>query len=134
MQPNACAIRKLKDDMTGNGRKGEHYPPDREKGEKLLPHEIFDLIKPALQVGGLSGTFNILLQALSALSRASIASIHFFHFHVIATFLRHRKLILHRSIWTCRWRLCGSYSIKYTVFVCIGIWGPMVYSGDYILG
>jgi hypothetical protein len=73
MQPNACAIRKVKEDMTRDGGKGENYPPEREKGEKLLPPEIFDIIKPALQVGGLSGMFNVLLQALSALSRASFS-------------------------------------------------------------
>lgn len=59
MQPNACAIRKVKDDMAKDGGKGEHFSPERKKGAPLLPPEIFDLIQPALQVGGLSGTFNI---------------------------------------------------------------------------
>lgn len=69
MQPNACAVRKVKDDMARDGGKGEHYPPEEENGGKLLPTEILDIMKPALQVGGLSGMFDFFLQALSALSR-----------------------------------------------------------------
>jgi hypothetical protein len=70
MQPNACAVRKVKDDRTRDGGKGEHYPPEREKGDKLFPAGILDIIMPALQVGSLSGMFDFFLQALSALARA----------------------------------------------------------------
>ena len=65
MQPNACAVQKVKDDMTRDGGKGEHYPLKQEKGDKLLPAEILDIIKPALQVGGLSGMFDLFLQDLT---------------------------------------------------------------------
>jgi hypothetical protein len=55
MQPNACTVRKVKEDMSKDGKKGDFYPSERPKGAPLLPPEILDIIKPALQVGGLSG-------------------------------------------------------------------------------
>ena len=55
MQPNACAVRKVKDDMTGSGRdKGGELPRPR----KSPPPDPFDALYPALQVGGLSGTLS----------------------------------------------------------------------------
>jgi hypothetical protein len=52
MQPNACAVRKVKDDMTGKGgdERTEPYRPQRDPAPNSL-----DVIYPALQVGGLSG-------------------------------------------------------------------------------
>lgn len=52
MQPNACTVRKVKDDMIRKGGNGEDAPP---RSQERLPPEILDIIKPALQVGGLSG-------------------------------------------------------------------------------
>lgn len=57
MQPNACAIRKVKDDMTEKGGNGER-PSNPQRNERLPP-EILDIIKPALQVGCLSGMFKL---------------------------------------------------------------------------
>jgi hypothetical protein len=55
MQPNACAIRKVKDDITEKGGNGEpHSKPQR---DERLPPEILEILKPALQVGSLSGMF-----------------------------------------------------------------------------
>jgi hypothetical protein len=63
MQPNACAIRKVKEDMTKpsaeSGANGES--PQRRND---LPPEIIEIIWPALQVGGLSGTFFASLDAV----------------------------------------------------------------------
>lgn len=54
MQPNACAIRKVKDDMA----KGAEGNGSLERPRDGLPPEILDVIWPALQVGGLSGVFS----------------------------------------------------------------------------
>lgn len=53
MQPNACAIRKVKDDMTQPTKSGANGEAPRRQND--LPPEILDIIVPALQVGGLSG-------------------------------------------------------------------------------
>jgi len=57
--------------MTKGERKGEHYPPEREKGESLLPPEILDLIKPALQVGGLSGASGLVVGGFAGVIRSN---------------------------------------------------------------
>ena len=43
--------------MTEKGGNGEH-PPSPQRNERLPP-EILDVIKPAFQVGALSGMFNV---------------------------------------------------------------------------
>jgi hypothetical protein len=63
MQPNICAIQKVKGDMTRpppSGTDGkpplvpDGKPPQRRDD---LPPEILEVIWPALQVGGLSGMY-----------------------------------------------------------------------------
>jgi hypothetical protein len=53
MQPNICAIQKVKGDMAQSqpSRRDPEPPPRRND----LPPEILEIIWPALQVGGLSG-------------------------------------------------------------------------------
>jgi hypothetical protein len=58
MQPNACATRKVKDDMAGRGGNREDYQPQQLNEGKHLPSEILEIVKPALQVGGLCGMSN----------------------------------------------------------------------------
>ena len=56
MQPNACSIKKIKDDMSqppsSSGDSG-----DAPRRQNDLPPEVLDIIIPALQVGGISGKF-----------------------------------------------------------------------------
>lgn len=54
MQPNACTVRRITDEMTGKGENGKTERPER---QNRLPPEILEIIQPALQVGGLSGMF-----------------------------------------------------------------------------
>ena len=55
MQPNVCAIQKVKGDMVEPPPpKADGKPPRR---QNALPPEVLDIIWPALQVGGLSGMF-----------------------------------------------------------------------------
>ena len=81
MQPNACAIRKVKDNMTGKGVDGEQPPLTSQRKERL-PSEILDIIKPALQVGGLSGMFSAFY--FSALGSSDASAPFPAYFHVIA--------------------------------------------------
>jgi len=55
MQPNICAIQKVKGDMAQSQppKTGAEPPPRRND----LPPEILEIIWPALQVGGLSGMY-----------------------------------------------------------------------------
>jgi hypothetical protein len=54
MQPNVCTVQKLKEDMTGReGERERENQPRRHQNE--LPPEIFDIIVPALKVGGIAG-------------------------------------------------------------------------------
>lgn len=48
MQPNACTIRKVNEDMTQD--------PERSRRSDLPP-EVLEIILPGLQVGGASGMF-----------------------------------------------------------------------------
>ncbi len=58
MQPNACAIRKVQEDMTKpSTESGANGGPPQHRND--LPPEIIEIIWPALQVGGLSGTFRL---------------------------------------------------------------------------
>ena len=85
MQPNACAIRKVKDDMTEKGGNGNGEPlPNRQRTERLPP-EILEIMKPALQVGGLSGMFGAdSLPSHPIASATASCGILFKHnFHVI---------------------------------------------------
>lgn len=58
MQPNACSIKKIKDDMTLPQSGADRESP-RQRNE--LPLEILEIIGPALRVGGLSGTSKALI-------------------------------------------------------------------------
>ena len=51
MQPNACTVRTMRNDMAQAGSGAQH--PRRRNG---LPPEILEIMWPALQVGGASGT------------------------------------------------------------------------------
>ena len=53
MQPNACAIRKVREDMVSSEQSGANGEPPRRRND--LPPEILEIMWPALQVGGLSG-------------------------------------------------------------------------------
>jgi hypothetical protein len=55
MQPNACAVQKVKDGMTGSGTDKGEQPP---RPQKRPTKDPFDVLYPALQVGGLSGTLS----------------------------------------------------------------------------
>lgn len=60
MQPNACAVKKVTEDMTAI--KGELE--EGSKSQKLkngLPSEILAIMLPAFQVGGLTGRLQIVL-------------------------------------------------------------------------
>jgi len=52
MQPNACAVGKVKEDMVGKGQDEEQQSPRRRND---LPSEVMEIILPALQVGGSAG-------------------------------------------------------------------------------
>jgi hypothetical protein len=59
MQPNACAIQKIKEDMAPglqSGANGGGSP----RRQNDLPPEIKEIIWPALQVGGLSGKLHFI--------------------------------------------------------------------------
>jgi hypothetical protein len=59
MQPNACAIQKIKEDMAPglqSGANGGGSP----RRQNDLPLEIKEIIWPALQVGGLSGKLHFI--------------------------------------------------------------------------
>ena len=57
MQPNVCTVQKIKGDMTGSGMdKGEREEPPRP--QKHHRPDPLDVLYPALQVGGLCGTFS----------------------------------------------------------------------------
>ncbi|PSS12961.1 hypothetical protein M430DRAFT_143450 [Amorphotheca resinae ATCC 22711] len=68
MQPNACAVRKVAADMTGDGANGEKDPRRSQNG---LPPEILDIVWPALQVGGLSGMSGILVGTFAGILRST---------------------------------------------------------------
>jgi hypothetical protein len=73
MQPTPCAVQKVKDDMSGpakSGAGGGTEPPPRRND---LPPEIKEIIWPALQVGGLSGTF---LPALLLIPKSLFPLLH----------------------------------------------------------
>jgi hypothetical protein len=53
MQPNICAIQKVKGDMAESQPSRRDPEPPRRRND--LPLEILEIIWPALQVGGLSG-------------------------------------------------------------------------------
>jgi hypothetical protein len=59
MQPNACAIQKIKGDMTPGQQSGANKggSPRRQND---LPPEIKEIIWPALQVGGLLGKLHFI--------------------------------------------------------------------------
>jgi hypothetical protein len=59
MQPNACAIQKIKGDNTPGQQSGANGggSPQRQND---LPPEIKEIIWPALQVGGLSGKLHFI--------------------------------------------------------------------------
>jgi hypothetical protein len=56
MQPNACTVSKFKNDMAGKVAHQEN--PSNSQRDERLPPEILEIIKPALQVGALSGMSN----------------------------------------------------------------------------
>jgi hypothetical protein len=131
MQPSACVIRKVKEDMTSREGAGTGDLPRQQKRELRLPPEILDIIKPALQVGGLSGMFNASITYFQSPLGASLVSSNL---HVIDTLLGSRKLILRRNVWSYSRRLCRSPSIKYPDIIRPSIRNPMVHSGHHILG
>jgi len=68
MQPNACAIQKVKGDMTQSQPSGTGAEPRRPND---LPPEILEIIWPALQVGGLSGMSGMLVGSFAGVIRSS---------------------------------------------------------------
>ncbi|KUJ22205.1 uncharacterized protein LY89DRAFT_681491 [Mollisia scopiformis] len=69
MQPNACSIKKIKDDMTATPQSGEDSEGHRKRNG--LPPEVIEIIWPALQVGGLSGLSGLTLGAFAGVMRSS---------------------------------------------------------------
>ncbi|KAK0124228.1 hypothetical protein ONS95_009204 [Cadophora gregata] len=69
MQPNACAIKKAKDDMSQPSRPGENGDAPRRRND--LPPEVLDIIIPALQVGGLSGMSGLLVGGFAGVIRSN---------------------------------------------------------------
>ena len=53
MQPNTCAIKKVKEDMTQSSRAGGSGDAPQRRND--LPPEGLEIIVPALKFGGLSG-------------------------------------------------------------------------------
>jgi len=70
MQPNACAIQKIKGDMTPGQQSGANEGASARK-QNDLPPEIKEIIWPALQAGGLSGMSGILVGAFAGVIRSS---------------------------------------------------------------
>jgi hypothetical protein len=67
MQPNSCAIQKVKNDMVSSGQKGNppsigSSDPDQPPTAKQnrLPLELTDIMARALRFGGLSGMLMLL--------------------------------------------------------------------------
>ncbi|CAD6443976.1 0ddfb5fb-ad17-4faf-b27b-9d6a588b07a4 [Sclerotinia trifoliorum] len=73
MQPNSCSIRKIRDDMTTSGEKGDSSslmaPINQSQSLKSdnLPPELMDIIKPALQFGGLSALSGTIVGGFSGI-------------------------------------------------------------------
>ncbi|KAF8849873.1 hypothetical protein BDZ45DRAFT_662567 [Acephala macrosclerotiorum] len=69
MQPNACSIKKIKDDMTPAPPSGTDRESPRRQND--LPPEILEIIGPALKVGGLSGLSGLTVGAFAGVIRSS---------------------------------------------------------------
>ncbi|KAJ8069217.1 hypothetical protein OCU04_002883 [Sclerotinia nivalis] len=73
MQPNSCSVRKIRDDMTTSGEKGDSSssmaPINQSQSLKSdnLPPELMDIIKPALQFGGLSALSGTIVGGFSGI-------------------------------------------------------------------
>lgn len=73
MQPNSCSIRKIRDDMKTPGEKGDSSssmaPINQSqslRSDNLSP-ELMDIIKPALQFGGLSALSGTIVGGFSGI-------------------------------------------------------------------
>ncbi|KAL2075298.1 hypothetical protein VTL71DRAFT_241 [Oculimacula yallundae] len=69
MQPNACAVKNFKDDMSQPSGPGESGEVPRRRND--LPPEILEIIVPALQVGGLSGLSGLLVGGFAGVIRSN---------------------------------------------------------------
>ncbi|TGO26248.1 hypothetical protein BPAE_0063g00170 [Botrytis paeoniae] len=73
MQPNSCSLRKIRDDMTTPKAKEDSSPSmaptNQSQGPKSgdLPPELMDIIKPALQFGGLSALSGTIIGGFSGI-------------------------------------------------------------------
>ncbi|THV48865.1 hypothetical protein BGAL_0223g00070 [Botrytis galanthina] len=73
MQPNSCSLRKIRDDMTTPRAKEDSSrsmaPANQTQGPKSgdLPPELMDIIKPALQFGGLSALSGTIIGGFSGI-------------------------------------------------------------------
>jgi len=70
MQPNACTIQKVKEDMAQGQQSGTNGGGSP-RTQNDLPPEIKEIIWPALQVGGLSGMSGILVGAFAGVIRSN---------------------------------------------------------------
>lgn len=57
MQPNACSIKKLRDDMAPNRQTPMGEDEDYVKERNRLPSEVVQILKSSLQVGGAAGMY-----------------------------------------------------------------------------
>lgn len=68
MQPNACAVQKVKDDMTG---KTSAAGLESRASQNRPSEDYSNILYPALQVGGLSGMSGLLVGAFAGVIRSS---------------------------------------------------------------
>jgi len=97
MQPNVCAIQKVKGDTTQPPPSGAGREPRRPND---LPPEIMEIIWPALQIGGLSGFSGMLIGAFSGVVRSTTPTLFALAsgiqwFTLGTTFWASRGFILH---------------------------------------
>ncbi|KAH8806365.1 hypothetical protein F5882DRAFT_391836 [Hyaloscypha sp. PMI_1271] len=69
MQPNICAIQKVKGDMAQPQSSSRETGPPQSSDK--LPPEILEIIWPALQVGGLSGMSGMLVGGFAGVIRST---------------------------------------------------------------
>ncbi|KAH7343019.1 hypothetical protein BKA65DRAFT_303336 [Rhexocercosporidium sp. MPI-PUGE-AT-0058] len=69
MQPNACSIKKIKDDMSQPSKPGDSGDAPRRQND--LPPEVLEIIVPALQIGGISGMSGLLVGGFAGVVRSN---------------------------------------------------------------
>ncbi|KAH7419003.1 hypothetical protein BKA64DRAFT_633708 [Cadophora sp. MPI-SDFR-AT-0126] len=69
MQPNACAIKKVREDMTQSSRQGGSGDAPQRRND--LPPEVLEIVVPAIKVGGLSGMSGLLVGGFAGVVRSN---------------------------------------------------------------